>query len=199
MHVLPLQQPVGQDVASQTHCPVLLLHSWPEAHAEQLAPPAPHKVFDSDPYGSHVLPLQQPFGQDDALHTHWPVLVLHCWPEAHPVQLAPPTPHMELLSLESGSHVDPLQQPAQDDPPHVHTPEVHAWPEAHAPQAPPAVPQSDADCEEYATHTLPLQQPFGQEAALQPQVPLVVLQNWPAAQAPHVAPPVPQELLDSEA
>jgi len=26
-HTLPLQQPLGHEVASQTHCPVILLHS----------------------------------------------------------------------------------------------------------------------------------------------------------------------------
>jgi hypothetical protein len=138
--VLPLQQPFGHDVASHTHWPVLLPHSWPELHAAQLAPPVPHEPFDSDAYGTHVLPLQQPFGQDVASHTQRPALVLHSWPEVHVVQLAPPTPHMAFVSLESGSHVDPLQQPAQDDPPHEHTPEVHAWPEPHAPHAAPPAP-----------------------------------------------------------
>jgi hypothetical protein len=46
--VLPLQQPLAHEVASQTHWPVVLLHSWPLAHAEQLPPRVPHEVFDSE-------------------------------------------------------------------------------------------------------------------------------------------------------
>jgi hypothetical protein len=46
--VLPLQQPLGQEVASQTQAPVILLHSCPVAQAAQLAPIVPHDVFDSD-------------------------------------------------------------------------------------------------------------------------------------------------------
>jgi hypothetical protein len=146
--VLPLQQPFGHDVASQTQPDAPLEHSCPEAHAAQAAPAAPQELLDSEPYGTHVVPLQHPFGQDAALHTHWPVLVLHCWPEPHGVQAAPPTPHMELLSLESGSHVDPLQQPAHEVPPQLHTPLVHACPEAHVLHAAPAAPHTENDCDE---------------------------------------------------
>jgi hypothetical protein len=46
--VLPLQQPFGHDVASQTHCPLPLLHSWPDAHVEHVTPEAPHDVLDSE-------------------------------------------------------------------------------------------------------------------------------------------------------
>jgi hypothetical protein len=56
--VLPLQQPLGHDVASHTHWP--LLHSWPAAHAEHVAPAKPHEPFDSPESGSHVVPLQHP-------------------------------------------------------------------------------------------------------------------------------------------
>jgi hypothetical protein len=137
-----LQQPFGHEVASQTHCPVLVLHSWPDEQAPHVAPPAPHVEFDSldsttqvvlllqhpehavplhvhtplthaspvlhavqaapavphdaadcEAYGSHVLPLQQPFGHETASQTHFPVLLLHSCPEAHALQLAPPVPH----------------------------------------------------------------------------------------------------------
>jgi hypothetical protein len=91
------------------------------------------------------LPLQQPCGQEPALQTHCPVLVLHCWPDAHAMQVAPPIPHMELVSLESGSHADPLQHPAHDVPPHEHMPAEQACPDAHALHVTPAVPQSDVD------------------------------------------------------
>ena len=41
---LPLQQPLGHDVASQTHCP--FLHSCPAPHPPQVAPAVPHEPFD---------------------------------------------------------------------------------------------------------------------------------------------------------
>jgi hypothetical protein len=41
------------------------------------------------------------------------------------------------------------------------------------------------------------QQPFGHAAALQPQVPLCASHACPAEQAVHVAPAVPQAVLDS--
>jgi len=71
-HTLPLQQPPGHEVASQTHRPVLPLHSWPAAHAEHAAPPAPHDVWDSLAGSSHVpLAVQQPV-HDDPPHEHRP-------------------------------------------------------------------------------------------------------------------------------
>jgi len=45
---LPLQQPPAHEVASQTHFPVVVLHSSPDGHAEQLAPLVPHDVFNSE-------------------------------------------------------------------------------------------------------------------------------------------------------
>jgi hypothetical protein len=48
MHVGPLQQPPGHEVASQTHRPVALLHSWPVLQAAHAAPPAPHEAFPSE-------------------------------------------------------------------------------------------------------------------------------------------------------
>ena len=48
MHALPLQQPLGHEVASQTHCPVLALHSCPAEQALQVAPPVPHEPLVSE-------------------------------------------------------------------------------------------------------------------------------------------------------
>ena len=48
MQVLPLQQPIAHDVASQTHWPVALLHSWPVEQGEHAAPPVPQDEPDSD-------------------------------------------------------------------------------------------------------------------------------------------------------
>jgi hypothetical protein len=47
--VLPLQQPLGHDLASQTQAPVVVLHSWPDGHALHANPPVPHVVVVSDP------------------------------------------------------------------------------------------------------------------------------------------------------
>jgi hypothetical protein len=59
--VLPLQQPLGHDVASHTHWPVFLSQSCPDAHARQAAPPVPQEPLDSDAYDSQVpLAVQQP-------------------------------------------------------------------------------------------------------------------------------------------
>ena len=139
-----MQQPLAHEVASQTHCPVALLHSWPVAQDPQAAPLVPHEPLDSEAYGSQVLPLQQPFGHDAALQTHAPLL--HVWPAAHAKQFAPPAPHDEAVSLESGSHVEPLQQPPHEPPPQLQTPFVHESPVPHALHAAPAVPHWPADC-----------------------------------------------------
>jgi hypothetical protein len=45
---VPLQQPFGHEVASQTHLPLVVLHSWPVAHAEQAPPPEPHEPLVSE-------------------------------------------------------------------------------------------------------------------------------------------------------
>jgi len=198
-HVVPLQQPVGHEVALHTHCPVVLLHCCPEAQDPHVPPPVPHEVFDSDPYGSHVpVDVQQPFGHEVESHTHCP-LPLHTWPDAHAEQAAPPAPHEELDSLENDSHVvPPLQQPAHAVPPHEHAPPEHVCPEEQAPQAAPPAPQSASDWEVKGTHALPLQQPVAQELASQTHFPVVVLHSCPEAHTAHVAPPAPHDGLDSE-
>jgi hypothetical protein len=127
-HVFPLQQPLGHDAASHTHVPEEL-QSWPEPHAAHEAPPVPQEEGVSDAYASQELPLQQPFGQVLPSHTQVPVLTLQRWPEAHALQVAPLSPQVELLSPPPDprvSHVEPLQQPLQSDPLHVHCPEEHA-------------------------------------------------------------------------
>jgi hypothetical protein len=89
-HTFPLQQPLGHEVASQTHCPVALLHSWPDGHAAQVAPLEPQEVLDSPESGSHALPLQQPaHAPPPQLHT--PLEQVSPVPQA--LQAAPPVPH----------------------------------------------------------------------------------------------------------
>jgi hypothetical protein len=138
---LPLQQPLGHDVASHTHWPLLLLHSWPEPQAPQAAPAVPQEPLDSAEYASHTpLEVQQPAGHEVASQTHWP-LALHSWPAGHAAHARPPLPHEEFVSLDSASHAPPpVQQPAHDPPPQVHDPFEHASPEPHALHAPPLVP-----------------------------------------------------------
>jgi hypothetical protein len=95
-----------------------------------------------------VLPLQQPFGQELALQTQWPVVVLHCCPGLHETHAAPPAPHAVLVSLVSGSQLVPLQQPVHPvEPPHEQTPFEHDWPWPQGPHAAPAVPHCEVDWE----------------------------------------------------
>jgi hypothetical protein len=95
-----------------------------------------------------VLLLQQPLGQDAALHTHAPVAVSHAWPVGHAAHVAPPAPHEVFDSLASGSHTDPLpQQPAQVPPPQEHWPLAQLSPLPHGLHVLPPVPHWLEDCE----------------------------------------------------
>ena len=96
---------------SQTHCPVLVLHSCPEAQAAQAAPAVPHELFDSEPQGTQVEPLQQPFGHVVESQKHCPVFLLHACPEAQAAQAAPAVPQELFDSDVYGTQVLPLQQP----------------------------------------------------------------------------------------
>lgn len=257
MQVVPLQQPSGHEVPSQTHCPVVLLHSWPAlqmrqpspavpvvgphmsfvsfassthelplqqpraaahaaglqthtppvhvwpvrqlpeqlqtpgvsrphpsplGHAVQAAPPVPHWPLVSAAYSTHVLPLQQPSGQDVALQRHCPevasLAVSHIWVEAHATQEAPPVPHSEFDSLAYGTHVSTSQQPAHEvAAPQVQAPPEHSPPVPHAAQAAPPVPHAAFVWVAHGTHVLPLQQPPGHECASQTHPPVVVLHS----------------------
>ena len=98
--MLPLQQPVGHEVASHTHSPVALLHSCPDKHPAQVAPPAPHEPFDSEAYAWQVPlvpPLQQPLGQVLPSHEQTPV-VLSQRPFPQDPHAAPPFPHCAEVS-----------------------------------------------------------------------------------------------------
>jgi hypothetical protein len=70
----------------------------------------------------------------------------------------------------------------------------------HALHAAPSVPHWPGDCEAYGTHVLPLQQPAGHEAASHTHWPVALLHSCPGVvQLVQVAPPVPHEVVDSEA
>jgi len=198
-----VQQPLGQELASHPHCPVVLLHFWPVEHGEHAAPPVPHDRSDSDEYGSHVPvgpPLQQPLGQVLASHTHWP-LPLQSRPGAHAAHAAPFAPQEVADSAVGTSHVLPgVQQPGHDVPPHEHDPFVHGSPFTHAAHAPPPVPHWADVCEENGTHPpVALQQPLGQDVGLHRHCPLLVSHATPAAHAAQAAPPMPHSFDDCEA
>jgi hypothetical protein len=193
-----LQQPAGHELASQTHVPVVVLQACPVAHDPQAAPPVPHWPEVCWACGTHVLPLQQPAGQDAASQTHCPE-PLQAWPAPQAAQAAPPAPQEPADSLESGSHVPPLQHPEHELPPQLQAPPVHACPPEHMAQAAPPVPHWELDCEEVGMQVLPAQQPPGQDAASQTHCPLVVLHSCPAPHAEHAALPAPQEPVVSEA
>ena len=57
------------------------VHTVPFGHAAQALPPAPHWPLDCAPYGTQLLPLQQPAGHEAALQTQAPPT--HCWPALH--------------------------------------------------------------------------------------------------------------------
>jgi hypothetical protein len=73
-----------------------------------------------------------------AVHVHsvvpvWqvPEVVLHVSPLGHAAHAAPPLPHIVLVWLAKGSHVLPLQQPAEHEAAsQVHVPFKQASPDA---------------------------------------------------------------------
>jgi hypothetical protein len=142
------QQPVGHEVASQTHCPAPL-HSWPDAHAPHSAPPFPHEPADSPDSGSHAPPAVQQPVQDKPLQVHAPSV--HASPDAQEPQAAPPAPHSVSFWVPKGTQF-PVgsQQPfAHELASHTHWPllRLHSWPEAHDEQVAPPVPHDAGDCE----------------------------------------------------
>jgi hypothetical protein len=140
---VPLQQPFGQDVASQTHCPVDVLHRWPEPHAAQVVPAAPQAPLVSLASRLHVPPLQQP-AHDPPPHEHAPLE--HVCPGAHAAHAPPALPH-ELADWEpNATQVLPLQQPfGHEVASHTHWPLLllHSRLALHAAHVAPPVPQDE--------------------------------------------------------
>jgi hypothetical protein len=64
--VLPLQQPLGQELALHAHAPALE-QAWPVPHALQAAPPLPQVEFAEVRHWP--LLSQQPFGHEVASQT----------------------------------------------------------------------------------------------------------------------------------
>ena len=149
VHVVPAQQPVGQDAELQTQAPAE--QSWPAPHAgpephlqapevqlsaepgaqaTQAAPPEPHALSEGV---LHVSPEQHPDEHVELQPLHAPLVQLsvpmHAW------QADPPLP--QALGALPVSHVDPLQHPVgQDAPSQTHLPPKQRWPVPHAAPAP---------------------------------------------------------------
>jgi hypothetical protein len=189
---LPLQQPLGHEVASQTHLPVLALHSWPDPQAAQATPALPQLALTSVvmqlPLGS-----QQPLGHEVASQTHLP-WELHSWLAGHVAHVAPLDPHAALDVPPTHTELA-LQQPLHETPPQPHDPPVHPWPAAHVPHTSPLFPHWLALWLPSATQVVPLQQPFGHEVAVQTQLVPSVEQAVPVPHAVHALPPLPQVAL----
>ncbi len=87
--MLPLQQPFGHVVPLHTHWPAPL-HCWPEAHAAQPAPLAPHVMLFSFASWTQEPLLQQPL-HDVPPQLHLPLV--HALPAPHEEHAAPAVPH----------------------------------------------------------------------------------------------------------
>jgi hypothetical protein len=186
-----LQQPAH---AIPPHEQAPFTHASPVPHAPQALPPEPHSVFDCIALATQVVPLQQPIGQDAAVHSHAPVLP-QAWPLAQVPQAAPPVPHFALLSPAYATQALPAQQPSGHDvASHTHWPFVpHSWPVAHAAQAPPAIP--------HAAAVDVTQVPFAEQQpahVLVPQLQAPFAQRFPGEHTVHAAPPDPHPALDSD-
>jgi hypothetical protein len=109
VQLLPVQQPVPQDAASQTQEPPE--HSWPAPHARpplqvhapaalQPSPVEPQPKQDCPPVPhcpavvgfSHVLPLQQPPAHE--VESHWHVPEEHRCPSLQVAHALPPVPQV---------------------------------------------------------------------------------------------------------
>ena len=194
----PLQQPLGHEVASQTHCPVLVLQSSIAPHALQLAPPAPHDPLFSLLSASHEPALQQP-PHEAPPHEHAPAA--QACPPAHAAQLEPLAPHSEDVCDAYATHVLLLQQPpGHDVASQTHWPvALHSCPDAQAPQAAPLVPHEAVDCPEYASQApAAVQHPPGHVFLSHPHTPVMVSQRTPPAHAAHAAPAVPHSDADCD-
>jgi hypothetical protein len=216
LHVAPLQQPLGHEVVSQTHCP--LWQRCPAAHGRALPqvhepaehasasvgshvmqppPEIPHALID---IAVQVLPLQQPIGHEVASQVHAPAK--QCCParQAAPApQAHAPLVHESERTRSHCTHVDPpIPQPPTEGTVHalpLQQPVVHVWAQPeHTPasQVSPVphgvhlAPAVPHAVCDGGVHVLPLQQPVGHEVASHVQAPAT--QCWPAAQGA----PVPQ-------
>ncbi len=173
VHVLPWQQPVGHEVALQTHappmqaCPVAQggpLPHWHAPVAEQLsarvvshathaAPPVPQADKDG---GLHVGPEQHPVVHVVAQPLHAPLLQVS--PPGHAWQADPPLPHA--VCKFPGWHRLPAQHPVGHEvPSHTQVPLRQCWLGPHSAAPPhwhtPAAEQPSARIGSHTVHALP--------------------------------------------
>ena len=185
------QQPLGQEAASQTHCPCGLHSCW-LPQGTQAPPLAPQAVFETV--------TQAPFEQQPAQPAP-PQLqapALHACPDAQLPQAAPFEPQAPLFCAEVRTHfpVESQQPPEHEVGVQPQTPvALQLWPLAQGAQVAPPAPQTVIDWLAVRTH-LPVasQQPVAQEAALQTQVP-VASQVCPSPHGAQLAPLLPQAVL----
>jgi hypothetical protein len=141
-HTLPLQQPVGHDVALHTQLPPTqacpMAHCWPEpqlqlppaqesarpdAQPMHVAPLPPHWVVVGI---VHVVPAQHPLGHEVALHTQAPLT--HSWPAPH----GAPVPQAHAPAVEQVSDLESHETHALPPVPHALIPrELQLGPEQH--------------------------------------------------------------------
>ena len=127
---LAVQHPPSHELALHTHRPLLVSHSWPEAHAAQSVPEAPHDAVDSLASGSHVAPdVQQP-AHAEPPQVHAPPEQLP--PAAHGAHVAPALPHD---AADCASHVSHWPLAVQHPPAHVVGPQGGADSAASSPCA----------------------------------------------------------------
>jgi hypothetical protein len=210
-HALPLQQPIGHDVASHVHapptqcCPIAHGPPAPQAHAPPL-----HESARTGSQGTHMdppapqaptegivqaLPAQQPVVQVWAHPEHTPAL--HVWPAPHGVHAAPIVPH---AVGEEAVQALPLQHPVGHDvASQVHAPATQccpaahgaALPQAHAPflhesartgsHGAQALPAGAHAAADVAVHAPFAQHPLAHDVASHAQAPKE--QCWPGAHA----------------
>jgi hypothetical protein len=173
----------------------LVVSQRASAQLAQAAPAAPHWPPDWEEYGTQVVPLQQPPGQDVASHTHRPLVVSHSWPTAHAAHMLA-VPQAALDSEAYGTHVLPLQHPwGHEVASQTQCPLRHSCPIAQEMHAAPAEPHDVSDSLESGSHVPALQQPV-QEVPPHVQVPFEHASL--TSQALQVPPPVPHALADCD-
>jgi hypothetical protein len=151
----------------------------------------PHWPFDWLAVATQVVPLQQPFGQEEALQTQAPAPE-QAVPLGQAVHAAPFVPHVAVDGGAWHCRLPSQHPPAHEEALQAHIPFEQVWPAAQAVQAAPPMPHvALAD-----VRHMPLasQQPLGQDDELQTQLPPE--QAWPVAHDLHAAPPVPQVPVD---
>ena len=141
--VEPAQHPFAQATPPQLHCPVLVLHPWPETQAAQAAPPVPHAPWSCNANGTQIDPLQQPPGQD-ARHTHCPALRLHWLPRRadRAGHTAAPARRVRLRGVGNARRAVAAAVRAAASQTHCPVLNLHSCPAAQAAQDTPPLPQS---------------------------------------------------------